>query len=46
MKLHRSPTLLTQAVAVEARALAERDLPRELVVNRAENAYVIYAQNG
>jgi len=38
MKLHRSPMLLTRAVAVGAWVLADRDLPRELVVNRAEKA--------
>lgn len=37
-KLHRSPTLLTRAVALAAWALADRDLPRELVVNHAEKA--------
>jgi hypothetical protein len=36
MTLHRCPTLLTRAVAVAAWALADRDLPRELVVNHAE----------
>lgn len=45
MKLHRSPTLLSRAVAVAAWALAERDLPAELVVNRAAEAYVIYVHH-
>lgn len=42
MKLHRSPTLMARAEAVAAWNVAERSLPPELVVNKAENAGVIY----
>lgn len=42
MKLHRSPTLTARAEAVAAWTAAERALPAELVVNKSENAGVIY----
>ena len=42
MKLHRSPTLAARAEAVAAWTAAERSLPLEIVVNKSENAGVIY----